>query len=197
MAVRSTMAALIARVRLLINDTGTTQQFSDQNIQDVMDESRRDLNNIALKPNPTYITSSIQYLDYYAEVGGWEDNYTLKQYLTIPVTASLNEPIPGHWQFAQNTLPPVYISGSNFDVYRSAADLLERLAARWSLSYNISVDGQSLQRAQVAPNLLALAKTYRMKQRPRAIDVRRADLIESGPSLAPTDIDYIASGDSR
>jgi len=196
--VRSTMAALIARVRLLINDpAGQTQQFSDQEIQDVLDEGRRDMSNMALKPNPTYVASSITYLDYYAHLGSWEDNVVLKQYLTVPVTPALSEPVNGHWQFAENTLPPVYLTGSTFDIYRSAADLLERLAARWVLSYNVSVDGQSLQRSQVATALQNLAHTYRLKQRPRVIDVRRSDLINEVPALAATDIDYLASGEGR
>src|SRR5690242_8734102 len=108
MAVRPTMAPLIARLRVLINDTGASPLFDDQTIQDVMDESRVDYRNAVLKPVPTFDNGTIAYLDYYHELGNWEDGVILKQYLTNEVTPSASEPIAGHWQFAETTLPPVY-----------------------------------------------------------------------------------------
>ena len=204
MAVRASMTALIARVRLLINDTlpsGNGQVFSDQNIQDVMDESRQDYTNLVLEPRPTFSGSTIQWLDYYSELGGWEDDYVIKQYLINPVTPSLSEPISGHWQFASTTLPPLYITGKLYDVYRSAADLLERQAAQWVLRYSVSVDGQNLQRGQVVTMLQDLAKTYRRKQRAMSIQLKRTDIGNPAerPSsgLGPLEIDYMADGHGR
>lgn len=201
MTVRTTMAALIARVRLLINDTlpaNSGQVWTDQNIQDVMDESRQDFMNQVLKPLPTFSGSTIQYLDYYSELGGWEDDLIIKQYLINQVSPSLSEPIAGHFQFASSTLPPLYISGKLYDVYRSAADLLERQAAQWVLRYSMSVDGQNLQRGQVVTALQGLAQTYRRKQRAFNITLRRTDIVSASerPSngLGPLEIDYMASG---
>src|SRR6478752_564975 len=95
--------SLIPRVRLLINDpAGASQQFADQDIQDVLDESRVDVGNIALEPFWTYSGGSRQVLDYYSDLGGWEDGMVLKQYLTVTVTPNLIEPIVGHWGFAAN-----------------------------------------------------------------------------------------------
>ena len=202
MPVRSSMAALISRVRFLINDpSGASQVFADQDIQDVMDESRLDVKNEQLIEKPTFSGSTIQYLDYYSRLGGgWEDDVVLKQYLVNPVTPSLSEPIAGHWQFAATTLPPVYASGKVFDVYRSAADLLERMAARWVLSYSISVDGQSLQRGQAAPALLNLARTYRLKQRAHVIQATRSDLRSTSTAaqaLGAQEIDFMGDGSGR
>ena len=202
MPVRSSMSALIQRVRILINDTlpvGNGQIFDDQTIQDVMDEGRLDITNHPLQSRPTFSGSTVQYLDYYSDIGGnWETDYVLKQYLTVLETASLSEPIPGHFQFASNVFPPVFITGKNYDVYRAAADLLERLAAQWVLSYSITVDGQSLQRNQATRSILLLAKEYRRKQRPRTIPVKRKDLSGSSGDntdpLAPTNLDYYSSG---
>ncbi|HLZ64390.1 MAG TPA: hypothetical protein VKR06_46260 [Ktedonosporobacter sp.] len=200
MAVRSTMAALISRVRLLINDPlSTSMQFLDQDIQDVLDEGRSDIVNMPLIPKPTFTGSTIQYLNYYSQLGGWEDDYVLKQFLVTVVTPSAVEPIAGHFQFAATTLPPVYITGKLFDVYRTAADLLERWSARWVLSYSVTVDGQSLQRAQAATALQTLAKSYRMKQRAGVIAATRSDINvgQNAVSLAPTEIDFMGSGDGR
>ena len=202
MAVRSTMVALISRVRTLINDpTGPAQTFDDETIQGVMDESRSDVRNLALKETPTFSGSTIQYLDYFSDLGGWEDGYALKQYLITPVTPAILEPIAGHWQFAESTLPPIYISGSLHDVYRAAADLLERLAAQWVLRYNMTVDGQSLQRGNVTAALQNLAHTYRLKQRTGSIRVSRSDVRSPSTAtsigLQATSIDYMASGDGN
>lgn len=200
MAVRTTMAALIARVRLLINDpSSATQQFADQDIQDVLDESRMDVVNQALKPRPTYTVGTIQYLNYYSQ-GGWEDDYVFKQYLTVVVTPATLEPIAGHFAFAQSTLPPVYITGKLYDVYRVAADLLERLTARWVLSYNITANGQNLQRSQAAAALQNLAKTYRQKQRAGVIKMIRSDIAASQATALSLDakpLDYFASGNGN
>jgi len=199
MAVRTTMAALILRVRLLINDpAGSSETFADQDIQDVLDESRVDVFNEPLIPKPTYTGATINFLDYWSQVGGWEDGYALKQFLITPVTPSLLEPIAGHWQFAASTLPPVYITGSLHDVYRGAADLLERQAAMWVLRYDMTVDGQSLHRSQAALMLTKLAATYRTKQRPQSITAFRSDTRTqsalAGIGLGPTQLDYMGSG---
>ncbi len=199
MAVRSTMANLILRIRDLINDpAGASQVWSDQAIQDTMDESRVDYGNEALQAVPSFSGTTIQYLDYYHDLGGWEDGVVLKQYLTQVVTPTTSEPIAGHWGFATSKFPPIYITGSLHDIYRAAADLLERWAAKWVLSYGFSSDGQSFQRQQAATMLQALAKTYRQKQRPRSIIATRSDLTAKEQTLdnalAAHEIDYMASG---
>jgi hypothetical protein len=191
------MASLITRVRQLINDTaGASQQFSDQEIQDVLDYSRQDISNMPLTAYPTYSGSTILYLDFYSDSAPWEDGFTLKQYLTVTVTPSSSEPIVGHFVFATTTLPPVYITGNLHDPYRASADLLERLSARWAMSYNVSVDGQSLQRGQAFTALQALAKSYRMKQRAHVIGFSRSDISDASQNdpLGAQAIDYMSSG---
>jgi len=202
MAVRSSMAALITRVRVLINDpSGASQIFDDQTIQDVLDARRVDLVNVPLTPKPTFTSSQLQYVDYFSEGwADWEDSPTLKQFLTIAVTPSVSENIVGHWQFAANTYPPVFVTGRSYCIYGAAADLLQRWAAKWVLLYSVSVDGQSLQRAQAHKALTDLAKFYRLQQRAGSIAMSRSDAGNGartgngGPSLAPTALDYMAQG---
>ncbi len=193
MAVRTSMAALLARVRILINDpAGAGQQFSDQDIQDVLDEGRQDLVNVVLQPRVTFSGTTIQWLDYYHDLGGWEDDLVLKQWLTRIVTPALSEPIAGHWQFATSTLPPIYITGKLHDVYRAAADLLERWSARVSLDFDFTSDGQTFRRAQKAEALQKLAVAYRRKQRARSITLQRTDIVAGGDviKLGPQPIDW-------
>lgn len=198
MAVRSTMAALITRTRLLINDpAGTSQTFADQDVQDVLDESRQDIFNMPLQPQWTFSGTTPQVLDYLTDLGGWEDGYVLKQYLTVLVTPTTLEPIAGHWGFTATTLPPVFITGKLYDTYRAAADLLERLAARWMLRYDTIVDGQNFKRTGAMTLIEKRIHTLRMKQRPMSVAGRRSDLIAPGRAkvgLGPQEIDYMGSG---
>ena len=196
MPLRSTMATLITRTRLLINDpSGASQQFADSDIQDILDESRQDVYNFPLKAMPTFSGNTIQYLDYMADLGGWEDGMVLRQYLTVVVTPSLIEPIAGHFQFAASTFPPVYLTGKIYDVYRASADLLERWAARYALQFDFSADGQSFHASQASKQLQALAHTYRMKQRPGTLKFSRADInVEEDRVNGVSEIHYMASG---
>ncbi len=199
MPVRGTMANLITRVRNLINDpTGAGQIFDDQTIQDILDASRIDVINQPLQGQPTFSGSTIQYLDYFAPMGDFEDLPVLKQYLTQVVVPSVYENIVGHWQFATNVFPPVFITGKTYDVYRAAADLLERWSAKWMLSYDFTSDAQSFHRSQVAVQLQKLAATYRRQQRAISLNLSRSDLSSGGTHvndpLRHTELDMMASG---
>lgn len=193
------MANLLARVRVMIGDTlpsGSGQIFSDLDIQNVMDETRADIGNLVLEPYLTYSGSTVQYLDYYAPNGinNLEDDVLLKQYRVTLVTPSVSENILGHWSFAVSTLPPVYISsGKSYDLYRSAADLLERWSAQWAIAYDFSSDSQSFHRSQASAGLQKLAHTFRLKQRAHSLDVGRSDFTgvnDGGVNLQPREIDY-------
>jgi hypothetical protein len=198
MAVRNTMTNLIDRVRTLINDPrGASQIFDDQTIQNVLDDSRLDYMNEPLLAKPTFVSGTIQYLDYWHDLGSWEDGVILKQFLTVTVTPSASELIAGHWEFTATTLPPVYLTGSTHDIYRASADLLERWAAKYMTRFDFASDGQSFKLSQVPAQMQALACTYRKKQRVTSMGFTRSDLQSGGAvhrGLGATAIDYMASG---
>lgn len=204
MAVRPTMENLIARLRVLVNDpSSATQLFSDQQIQDVLDErdTRLDLRYLALAPAPTYTGNTIYYYDYFSDLGDWEDDNTFWQWRINQFVPATVENIAGHWVFSQTVLPPVYMIGKTYDIYRAAANLLERQAAQWSLAFNFSADGQSFQRSQAAIALRNLAMQYRQQQRPSTINLLRTDLVDKAGNnslgLGPLPVDYMGSGDGR
>lgn len=206
MTVRGTMSDLISKVRLLIGDpVSASQQFTDQQIQDVLDDRavRADYRLLDLRATPIYTGGTVLYLDYYADWGYWEADATLYQYRTNLVTPSISELLTGHWEFTQTTLPPVFLIGKSFDVYRAAANLLETWAALLARQFNFSSDGQSFSRSQASQGLVMLAKQYRRQQRPVNARLVRSDLADGAqadmqhPTLNPTDIDYFGSGDGR
>jgi hypothetical protein len=198
MAVRASLATIITRVRVLINDpAGASQQFTDQDIQNVLDDTRTDVSNVALTPFWTYTGGTVQYLDYYHDLGSWDDSVVLKQFLSVVVTPSASEPIVGHWSFAVSTRPPVYLTGTTYDIYCAAADLLDRLTAKFMLNYDFSSDGQSFKSSQAVTMIQNLAKSYRSNQRPKSMGTTRGDLQGAGTAsvgLGATEIDYMGSG---
>ncbi len=177
MAVRTSMADLIARVRLLISDpAGTSQVFSDQEIQDTLDRHRSDVRYRELASAKTIAPGgAVSYLDYYADVGNWEADEKLYDGAYNQLTPATADRLSGHWTFASNQMPPVLIVGKYYDVYAAAADLVEAWAAKEKLSFDFDADGQAFKRSQKVQMLLAMAREYRRQQRPVSVGMVRSD----------------------
>lgn len=200
---RSTMANLIARVRTML-PPNSSMQFTDDVVEDALDMTRTDARYLTLLPAPTWSGTNILYLDYYTDqgLGNWEDDQTLWQFRTRAVIPSVSDNLVGHWTFASTTLPPVMLIGKTYDIWRAAADLCERWAAALALAYAFTSDGQTFNRQQATQALLSMARTYRLKSRPRNAKLIRDDITddmpdESTPTLAAQEIDYYGSGDGN
>jgi hypothetical protein len=172
------MADLISRVRLLINDPiGGGQVFTDQQVQDALDKRRSDVRYLELAGAEAVAPGgTVSYLDYYANRGDWEADEQLvdgSYNVLAPATA---DRLTGHWTFATDTEPPVYIVGKVYDVYAAAADVLEAWAAREKLAFDAEADGQAMSRSQKTKALLALAAEYRQQQRVAVVRQVRSDL---------------------
>src|SRR6267154_1099796 len=159
MAVRATLAAQIARVRLLISDpAGASQQFDDQTIQDTLDEHRDDIRYEGMTIAPSIVNTastnnqaSTIFADYYSRYTWWEADAVLQGQgptgaAWIVLTPLASDYITGHWQFeltpfvngtVPGQLPPVFITGKIFDIYGAAADLLEYWAATLVGAYDV------------------------------------------------------------
>ncbi len=169
MAIRAGMAALIARVRGLIHDpAGAGQVFDDQAIQDALDARRSDVRRLELTTAETIFPGGAsETRDYYAERGPWEDDVLLQGSDYATLTPETPDLMMGHWAFAKDTPPPVYLTGKTYDVYAAAADLLEAWAAKQKLAFDFSADGAKFHRSQAVGALTELAARYRRQQRPR------------------------------
>lgn len=177
---RATMVDLIARTRLLIGDpSGAAQVFTDDNIQDFLDETREDVAYEVLDAKPTFTTTGLLWNDYYSEYRHWEQGEVLiwSNFSTLtPITPTIADRIVGHWGF-NNQLPPVLIQGRNFDLWNVAANLVEMLVATQAFNlFNITSDGRTMQLNQIVATRLALAKQYRSRARPRVVRIVREDI---------------------
>jgi len=126
MPIRNTMAQLIARIRLMINDPpGGSQQFDDQQIQDTLDESRDDLRYEGEIIAPSIVNNALTnnqpstiFADYYSKYGWWEQDVVLQAYSNgaawAVVTPVVSDYIVGHWQFETN----VFTTGTSVPGFR-------------------------------------------------------------------------------
>jgi hypothetical protein len=199
MPVRSTMSDLIALARLKIFDpSGGSQQFTDQQIQDRLDSGRMDVRYEQLQIAPSIVNTASTsnqpqtiFADYYSQYSWWETDVVLQgQGSTgaawVVLTPLASDYIIGHYQFeltpfvngtVPGQLPPVFATGKVYDVYAAAADLLEFWAAALTCAYDISVDGQRLNRSQLMAAKLTMAKFYRLSAKPTTITMTRSDVM--------------------
>lgn len=165
MAVRATMAYIITFVRELIYDTGATQKFTDQQIQDRLDLSRLDLYADCLKaPNILDTDGTIDWKDFYARYPFWETDFTIQKIdgtLNPPTTS---EPLIGKFTYATHQEEPLVINGRVYNVYGVASNLMTTWIAelRTQIQY-WSADGTTVQRIGQIRNMQDLAAEYAKK----------------------------------
>lgn len=179
MVLRASMAALIAHVRLLIHDpAGVAQVFTDQQVQDALDNHRVNIRYLMLTPAETIGAGGVvSYLDYYAEQGDWEANEVLQDGRYATLTPATVNRIAGHWTFTASQPPPIFVTGRVYDLYGAAADLLEAWVGRVKMDTNFSADGHSFDRSQRGKALVELAREYRRRQRPARAYLVRNDVV--------------------
>lgn len=128
------------------------------------------------------------FADYYSRFSNWEPDAVLQGILDDSpwkvLTPAASDYLTGYFQFqltpfvngtAPGQWPPVIITGKVYDPYAASADLLEFWAAKLALKFDVVVGGQSFKRSQAPDNLRALARTYRMQQKPKIVKMVRSD----------------------
>jgi len=198
MSVRPTMTQLLARVRLLIADpAGASQQFGDQDIQDTLDDGRRDdirYEDLQIAPSivntaSTNNQASTIFADFYSKYQWWEPDLVLQAYTNgqawLVVTPVASDYITGHFQFETNVfttgtvpgqVPPVFATGKVYDLNGAAADLLRYWAATLASAYDFTSDGATFRRSQLMAAKLTLAEHFARRAKPRKARLVRNDL---------------------
>lgn len=176
MTVRDSMADLITRVRGLVGDpaiagTPPTSTFTDQQVQDALDQHRTLVRDAPLSRLQNIDThGTLTWPTWFAPRGDWEDDPTLKNESYTVLTPTVADLSAGVWTFD----PPaqyVRIAGQCFDVYGAAADLLLLTLQGVAAQFDFATDGQSFSRSQQMAGVRALIDAYRVKARPPAIRV--------------------------
>lgn len=102
---------------------------------------------------------------YEAFVGSWSSDTVVYDEDSAVVTPDTADLIKGIWYFDSDNRPTkdLYVRGTVFDTYATAATLLVRWANTIKLDYNTSNDKGSFSRLDRIPKMMDLARDYRTK----------------------------------
>lgn len=157
---RPSLTALVAKLRFLIQDTGTPPVFTDDELGGLLDEyaiveNYLTLDGDVIRGNPdTYLV--------FRGPGFWEDvrvynaNNVL---LTTPGNYSMDT-LRGIVTLAASTTEGVTISGTRVDLYGAAGAACTIWASKLKLDYDVAVGGDSFTRSQKITQLLTMADEF-------------------------------------
>ena len=182
MTVRDACVPLIDLIRELIADS-ESEWATDQRVQDALDANRDELRYHPLRKIETRASGgAISYLTFAATCGHWDEGVALVDGNYDSLTPSSSDYMVGRWEFAtEPTGQRVYLTGYTYDVYATAADLLEQYAASKQDeggSFTV-LNGQFANNESGRRGPLELAKTYRRQQRLKSATLIRGDMYAS------------------
>lgn len=205
MAARATMQTLVNRVRAMIGDDGSTQTFSDDQIQTELDRYKQVIRYGVLLAQP-FISSggALDWCNFYSGYTDWEDapaspisgvyagdgTQLYGPSFTLLAPTSF-DPVQGRWFFnvaVPGQLRPVYVVGATYDPYMAAGQLCLQWAARLARSYTIKSGNQLINREQMSQGLRASAKDFFSQAKAIAMPMARSD-VDMGLPFAIGDID--------
>lgn len=172
------MAALIAKLRLMVNDPlGAAQRFTDDQLQDVLDANREDIRQLELEPADTVSAGgATTWLDWHASVGGaWEAAPVLQGGSWQTLTPGTSELLVGVWHFTTAQSVPMFITGRLYDLHAAAADAIELKMAQVAEEFDFSADGGSYSLSQKLRGLQTMLTMHRSNARPLKAILLRGD----------------------
>jgi hypothetical protein len=167
---RATMSDLITRVRAL---TGAgTADWSDDQVQDVLDRHRLDLVREPLAADEEYAGGTLTWKTYRSGWGHLEQTnggtavFVVADSLgnargTATWTADYQRGVVTFAADQRGTA--LYLTGRSYDVHAASAELLEAWASAVALDFDFATDGQSFRRSQKAEALRAQARLMRQR----------------------------------
>lgn len=151
---------------------GTVNYFTDQHLQDVLDQYRCDLYRVPLEDQSTYDGSgTAKYFDYYFEGGCYEEGtaqFIVATSIGSAVTPTTIEYQQGHMSFGTvNQMGTAYyLTARWFDLNAVAAHVWRQKAASVAMAYDFNADGQSMSRSQLKKHYQEMASLYASQARP-------------------------------
>jgi len=174
MAARATMTGLITLVRGLINDpAGASQAFTDEDIQEQLDEVREYVRLDTLTP---YAEPDDSQLKFQSPYKYWESGLVLTDPAGTVLTPSTSDLKSGYFTFLTSQ-EAVDATGFTYDVYAASAVLLTLWAGRIEQDLTkFSADGSSYEFEGLGNSKLKLASQYKAKS-PRFGAIQTARMV--------------------
>jgi hypothetical protein len=159
------MSALITKLRTLTNDAGgSTAMFTDQEMQDALDQHQYSAIYEQLTPKENITTGGVvEWKTYLTDTPYWEADAVLVNGNYSTLTTSGSDCSSGQFTFSVSTAPPVLIYGNWYDLNAAAADVWQWKAAKYADSFDFSADGGSYKRDQQYQHAIDQSKMYRNK----------------------------------
>lgn len=180
---RSGLADLIARLRDMAN-VGTAD-WSDDELQAVLDRYRLDVHREELIVQPSYNGGAALYYDYYSRYGNFEatdggtaifvvEDSTGAKKGTADWTANY---INGHISFSVDQAGAIiYLTGRSYDLNGAAAQVWRQQAGKQAPKYSYGGDGKTFSRSDWFKHCMEMAAYYDRLSRPTVVDVMRTDV---------------------
>lgn len=190
MSARAGMTELIARLRAMTASgtadysVGTVIYWVDDQLQDILDQNRRDFRREPLQPEPTYDAGNVRYYDYYFARRNLEGTasgtaaWRIEDGAGNTIAGALYTPNLNaqHLLFSYNTLGSAYyLSGREYDLERAAAQVWEQKAADVADRFDLKVDNHDMKRSQLHAHYLKMAAQMRSKAKVTFTRLKRID----------------------
>jgi hypothetical protein len=170
---RATMANLIQETRLLADvgasdyTAGTVSYWTDDQIESILDQNRRDIRYQVMDAVPTFATGGATYTEYWTGLSSWEDSPVILDgtYGTITGGTAVYsfDANAGVATFTANTLGQTRIMlGAVYNLNAAAAVIWTRKAAHYAKAYDTNTDNHILSRSQLVKNCRDMARTFTM-----------------------------------
>lgn len=194
MAARDGMANLIVRLRAMTHTTssdytlGAVDYWSDEQLQDILDQHRTDVERAALRSEPEYVDSDSVYYDYYVPAGlsDFEEADTGTEAwavrdgdgTTISTDDYAANYVNGHIRFTSDQDgEPYYLRARAYDLNKAAAEVWRQKAAHYAGRFDIKTDNHSLSRSQLIKQALQMAAFYDRQGGVTVSKLQRTDLL--------------------
>ncbi len=186
MTVRAGMANPLLKLRNLCQvgtadySVGTVSYWTDQQLQDLLDEYRDDLYWLGLDAQRTVGSGGTALtLDYYFPAGDYEEGtaqFKVQNVAGAAIAPDSIEYTRGHLQFtADQKGSAYYLTARRFDLNAAAARVWKAKAANVAAYYDFSADGQSMSRSQLQKQYLEMARQLGAQARPLTVRLMRSD----------------------
>lgn len=171
------MGVASARVRALLDDA-TADLFTDAEVVDALAAHAHVLLDHPIAPVPQTRNGTVEWKVYPVGYGYLDEDATLYTAAGSAVASGWTlDAGPGRVTFTATTGGSVYfLSGTAHEPALAAADLADRLAARYAREYDFASDGADFKRSQRVAQWSDLAKRLRgSASRPTSAEVVRRD----------------------
>lgn len=185
---RSGMYDLILRVRNLTDTAGTagTAIWTDEEIEDTLDDHKYRVHREELEREKTYLTNTTyEYKIFHSRFRDFEqgtacfqvaDSAGSARVLTTDYTADYQRGVVT--TVADQAGTTLYLTGWSYDLNGAAADLWRMRAGKVSSYYSVDMDGHRLSRSDWFKHCSEMAEMYDRRSRPVTVRPWRDGLVE-------------------